>query len=399
MAFGFNSKKRKPALERIAGDKITKLRLKYKPYYHTFENQKGSHVWLDGQELIMLASNDYLGLGEHPKVIEAGKEALEKWGSSSTGARLANGSRAYHTELEEELAAFLGKESCHIHSAGYLSCVSSIQAFAQRGDFVFVDKNVHSSLWSGVHLSGAKYEKFIHNDPVSLKKEISYESPKSTKFVVVEGVYSMEGHICRLPEIVEVTEEEGCFLILDDAHGLGVVGENGEGTPRHFGVQDKVDIVCGSFSKALSSTGGYVAGSREVMDYFRTHSKQTIFSAALSPSATACALASLRILKTEPEHHQRLESNRKRYLSILKDLNLNTWDSETPAIPIVLGEKEKVYRFWKVLMEQGVFTVMSIAPAVPPGKDLIRTSISARHTDEDLDKIAEAMSIAVKKAL
>lgn len=399
MAFSFKKKSKKLVLNRIAGDKVTKMRLKYNPYYHTFEKHQGSHVWLDGYEMIMLASNDYLGLGEHPRVIEAGKKALDKWGASTTGARLANGSRSYHLELEEELADFLGKEACHVHSAGYLSCVSSVQSFAQRGDMIFVDKNVHSSLWSGIHLSGAKYEKFLHNDPVSLRKEISYESKETTKFIVVEGVYSMEGHICRLPEISEIAEEEGCFLILDDAHGLGVVGDKGQGTPKHFGVEDKVDIVCGSFSKALSSIGGYVAGSREVMDYMRTHSKQTIFSAALSPTGAACALESLRIIKEEPEHHARLEQNRKKYLSILQDLKLNTWESETPAIPIVIGEKEKAFKFWKSLRDQGVFAVISVAPAVPPGKDLIRTSISARHTDEDLEKIAQAMSFAVKKAL
>ncbi len=399
MAFGFNIKSKNKVLARIESDKVTKMRLKYNPYYHTFEKHRGSHVWLDGEEMVMLASNDYLGLGEHPKVLEAGRAALDQWGASTTGARLANGSRAFHTELEEELADFLGKEACHVHSAGYLSCVSSIQSFAERGDMIFVDKNVHSSLWSGIHLSGANYEKFLHNDPDSLRKEISYESDKSAKFVVVEGVYSMEGHVCRLPEIVDVCQEENCFLILDDAHGLGVVGDVGQGTPRHFGCEEEVDVVCGSFSKALSSVGGYVAGSKVVMDYMRTHSKQTIFSAALGPSSAACALASLRILKTEPEHHQRLERNRKKYLSILQNLNLNTWDSETPAIPIVIGDKDRAYRFWKALREQGVFAVLSVAPAVPPKKDLVRTSISARHTDEDLEKIADAMAYAVKKAL
>ncbi len=397
MSFSFSTKKSNKFLNRIHKDKTTQLRLKYKPYYHTFDRQEGSKVWLGGDELIMLSSNDYLGLGSHPKVIEAGKEALDKWGSSTTGARLANGSRQYHHDLENYLADFLGKEACHIHAAGYLSCISAIESFAERGDIIFVDKNVHSSLWAGINLSGAKYEKFSHNSAESLKESVSFEDKDSPKMVVVEGVYSMEGHICNLPEIIAVAKENSCFVVLDDAHGFGVLGNQGRGTSDMHGMTDEVDIISGSFSKALSSTGGFVAGSKEVIEYLRTHSKQTIFSAAISPTAAACALASLKILKEEPEHLERLRSNRIKYLKILEDLKLDTWDSQTPAIPIVLGNKEKVFYFWQDLMKKGVFTVMSIAPGVPPGKDLVRTSISARHTDEDFEIIAEAMAYAVKK--
>jgi len=383
--------------KRCEDDAVTKLRLKYAPYYYTFDRQEGTRVWKDGKSYIMLSSNDYLGLGNHPKVIEAGKNALEKWGSSTTGARLANGSRAYHTEMEEELADFIGKEACHVHAAGYLSCMSAVASFAERGDLIVVDKNVHSSLWSGINLSGAASERFLHNNPEDLRDVLAHEDPDRNKMLLFEGVYSMEGHVARMPELMQIAGEHGLFSVMDDAHGFGVLGPGGRGTAAHFGLQDELDVVSGSFSKALSSTGGFVASSRPLIDFLRTHSKQTIFSAAISPSQAACALASLRVLKQEPEHLERLWRNTRKYKEILDGLGLDTWGSETPAMPIVLGAKERVYSFWKDLLSKGIFTVMSIAPGVPRGKDLVRTAISGRHTDEDLEKIAEAVAYAARK--
>jgi len=380
--------------QRFSEDDPTRLRLKYEPYYHTFHRQEGSRVWRDDREYIMLASNDYLGLGDHPKVIEAGKKALEQWGSGTTGARLANGTRSFHLELEEQLADFLGKEACHVSSAGYLSCMSAVASFARRGDVIFVDKNSHSSLWSGIQASGASYEKFSHNNPGDLRHLLSTERSEIPKIIVIEGVYSMEGHIAKLPEIVALAEEFDAFLVMDDAHGFGVLGENGRGTAEHFDLPDQVDAICGSFSKSLGGTGGFVAASRNAIEYLRSHSKQTIFSAALSPPAAACAGTALEIVRKEPEHRQRLWENIHRYKIILNDLGLDIWDSETPAVPIVLGDKEKVYLFWKALLEKGIFTVISVAPAVPPGKDLIRTAISARHNEEDLERIADALAYA-----
>jgi len=319
-------------------------------------------------------------------------------GTSTTGARISNGSRAFHVELEEKLADFLGREACHVHAAGYLSCLASIAAFAQKGDIIFADKNIHSCLWEGIQLSRATVERFSHNSPDDFRDvAAAAASTDAPKLLVIEGVYSMEGHIARLPELTEIAEEHGCFTVLDDAHGFGVLGRHGRGTVDHFGLNDKVDVICGSMSKSLASTGGFVAASREVIEYLRTNSKQTVFSAAISPSQVACAQASLELMQTEPHHLEKLWSNTKKYRAILKSLGLDTWESETPAVPIVLGSKERVYPFWKALLEKGVFTVMSIAPAVPAGKDLIRTAISALHTDEQLEKIADAMAYAVKK--
>jgi 8-amino-7-oxononanoate synthase len=397
MALSFFSKNKKALLARCRDDYATKMRLKYAPYYLALETQRDTTVKLDGKEMIMLSSNDYLGLSFHPKVIEAGRAALLKWGTSPTGARSSNGSRTYHVELEQKLAAFLGREACHIHAAGYLSCLSGVASFAQRGDIIFGDKNLHSCLWEGIRLSMATVERFSHNSPDDLREIIATSNPDAPKMLVVEGVYSMEGHIARLPELTEIAEENGCFTVLDDAHGFGVLGRQGRGTVNHFGLNDKIDVICGSMSKSLASTGGFVAASSEVIEYLRSHSKQTIFSAAISPSQAACAQASLEVMQTEPQHLERLWSNTKKYRAILTSLGLDTWQSETPAVPIVLGSKERVYPFWKALMDKGVFTVMSIAPAVPAGKDLIRTAISAMHTDEQLEKIADAMAYAVKK--
>jgi len=345
----------------------------------------------------MLSSNDYLGLANHPKIIEAGIAALEKWGSSTTGARLANGGRSFHRELEEDLAAFLGKEACHVFSAGYLACASAVTGFADRKDVLFADKNLHSSLWSGIKLSGARCERFSHNHPGHLRELLEFEDKETPKIFVLEGVYSMEGHIAKLPEFVELAQEYNAFIVMDDAHGFGVLGPQGKGVAHHFEKEKDVDVICASFSKSLAGSGGFVASSQEAIDYMRSHSKQAIFSAALSPSACACAQTALRIMQEEPDHHQRLMSNLARYRSILEGLDLDIWESETPAIPIVLGEKEKVYYFWKALLEKGVYTIISIAPGVPPGKDLIRTAISASHTDEDLDRIEEAMHYACTK--
>jgi len=397
MASLFRSSQNQSIWERIRSDETTKLRLKYDAYYHIFEEQIGTRVKKDGKEYVMLSSNDYLGLSQHPKIKEAASNALHKWGSSTTGARLANGGRIFHRELEEELADFLGKEACHVFSAGYLACASSITGFIQRKDLIFADKNLHSSLWSGIQLSGANCERFAHNQPEHLHELLSSEDPNIQKALVLEGIYSMEGHIARLPELVQAAKKYNTFVILDDAHGVGVLGRDGRGTADHFGMTDEIDVICGSFSKSFSGIGGFVCSSRDGINYMRSHSKQTIFSAALPPAATAGAHAALKIFRSEPEHRERLHKNLSRYLGFLNELGLDTWQSESPAVPIVLGKKEKVYYFWKALLEKGVYAIISIAPGVPPGKDLIRTAISAAHTEEDLDIIEDAIRYAASK--
>lgn len=384
--------------ERCERDEATRARLRYQPWYHHIERQEGATVWVDGRPLLMMSSNDYLGLSHHPMVVEAGEAALRKWGASTTGARLANGSRSYHRDLEEALAEFLGKEDCMVLNAGYLACMAAVATFSQKGDLILVDRNVHSSLWSGISLSGARIERFAHNSPSDLQDILTTEKREQPKLVVLEGVYSMEGHVALLPELIEVCREHNCFFVLDDAHGLGVLGDRGQGTAGFLDRTTETDVICGSLSKSMASTGGFVASSRALLEYLRTHSKQAIFSAAMTPAQAICARTALGILQDEPEHRERLWENTRYYKRLLNQLDLDIWESQTPAVPIVIGGKERVYRIWKQLMDDGIFTVMAIAPGVPPGKDLLRTAVSAQHTTEDLDRMAEQLGKAVKRA-
>lgn len=391
-------KRRSSVLQRCIDDEATRARLRYNPWYLHIDRQQGSRVWIDGESYIMMSSNDYLGLSDHPKLIEATTAAVQQWGTSTTGARLANGSRSYHRELELALADFIGKEDCMVMNAGYLACMSAVATFVQKGDLVLVDRNVHSSLWSGIGLGAGKVERFAHNNPSDLQDILVTERREQPKIVVVEGVYSMEGHIAPLQEMLEVARDHNCFFVVDDAHGFGVLGDRGQGTVGYLDRTQEVDVICGSLSKSMASTGGFVAGNRSVIEYLRTHSKQAIFSAALTPGQAASARTALEILQTEPEHRERLWENTRYYKRLLNQLDIDTWDSQTPAVPVIVGSKERAYRIWKALLDAGIFTVMAVAPGVPPGKDLIRTAVSARHTHEDLEKVAEAIGRALKKA-
>ncbi len=392
-----NSRPRRPSiLERCRTDEGTRARLKYNPWYLHIERQEGTTVWVDGQKMLLMSSNDYLGFSQHPQVIAAGKAYMDKWGVSTTGARLANGSRAFHTELEERLADWVHMESCHIHSAGYISCMSAVNSFATKGDVVVVDRNVHSSLWSGIGLSGASVERFSHNDPEDLKHVLETEDADAPKMIVYEGVYSMEGHVSPVTEIMSVAERFDAFTVMDDAHGLGVMGPQGRGTAAHFGCRD-LDIICGSLSKSLGSVGGFVAGSKDVIEHLRTYSKQTIFSAAISPAMAGAAIKSLDLLVEEPEHLERLWANTRYYKKLLAEIGANIWESQSPAVPILLGSKERVYHVWKGLLKSGIFSVPAISPAVPPKKDLIRTAITSAHRKEDIERMVEVLADLCKK--
>jgi 8-amino-7-oxononanoate synthase len=387
----------KPLLERYASDVATKLRHKYRPYYHTAEKQEGAFVMVGGRRMLLMSSNEYLGLSTHPKVRRAAVEAIAEWGTSPCGSRLANGSRAYHDELESALAKFLGQEACHVFSAGYLACMGALSTLVRRGDALLVDKSIHSSLWDGALLSGASIERFNHEDLEALERDLALLPAEQTKAIAVDGVYSMEGHIASLPRIVELADKFGALVIVDDAHGFGVLGREGRGTADHHGVTDRVDVITGSFSKALASTGGFIAGSREIVEYLRSNCRQIIFSAGLPASQAAAALAALEVMQTEPEHRRRLLENSAYYRAGLTALGVDFWNSPTPGLPIVLGDKEKCYRVWSMLWEEGFFTVMAISPGVPAGKDLIRTAVTALHTQEQLDQFLEALQRALKK--
>jgi 8-amino-7-oxononanoate synthase len=390
--------KTKPIIDRCGDDATTRLRLKLAPYYRVIEAADGMTVTVDGRPMVLMSSNEYLGLSRHPRVLAATKQALDRWGTSSCGSRLANGSRAYHVELEEALAAFLGKPACHVTSAGYLACEVSLSSLVQRGDALLVDPSIHSSLWDGALLSGAKIERFAHNDMQSLATVLGQLEPKQAKMIVVDGVYSMEGHIAALPQLVDLADQYRAAVVVDEAHSIGILGRQGRGVCDQFGVTDRVDVIAGSFSKAFASTGGFVAGSRAVIEYLRTNSRQIIFSAALSPAAAASAQAALGVMQQEPEHGEWLWANYRHLRGILEALGLDFWESQTPALPIVIGEQEPCYFMWKSLWEQGFFTVISVPPGVPVGKDMIRCAVTALHTTEQLDRFGDALKIAMNRA-
>jgi 8-amino-7-oxononanoate synthase len=387
----------KPLLERYASDVGTKLRRKYRPYYHSAEVQDGAYVVVDGRRMLMMSSNEYLGLSTHPKVREAASAAIREWGTSPCGSRLANGSRGFHEELERALADFLGTEACHVFSAGYLACMGALSTLVRRGDTVFVDKSIHSSLWDGALLSSATIERFNHQDLDDLSSRLAAAPMDQATGIAVDGVYSMEGHIAGLPQLAELAEKHRALLIVDDAHGFGVLGREGRGTVDHHGMTRRVDVITGSFSKALGSTGGFIAGSDSLIEYLRSNCRQIIFSAALSAPQALAALAALRVMQTEPEHRQRLLANQAHFRAGLAALGIDFWDSPSPGLPIVLGDKEKCYRVWLSLWEQGYFTVLAIAPGVPAGRDLIRTAVTALHTREQLDGFLTALQAALKK--
>ena len=373
------------------------MRLKYAPYYHAIESREGAHVQVKGKRMLMMSSNEYLGLSQHPRVIRAAAAAGEQWGTSPGGSRLANGSRAIHEALEEQLAEFLGVEACHVLSAGYLACMGGPSTLVRRGDALLLDRSVHSALWDGALLSGAALERFQHEDMEDLERLLLALPPGQPKAIAVDGVYSMEGHIASLPRIAELAEKHRAIVMVDDAHGLGVIGREGRGTADYHGLAGKIDLISGSFSKSLASTGGFMAGSRAIIEYLRSNCRQIIFSAALSAAQSAAASEALRVMVEEPEHREQLRANADRYRAGLRALGVDFWNSLTPGLPIVLGDKEKCYRVWHALWEQGYFTVMAIAPGVAPGRDLIRTSVTALHTGEQIDGFLDALKIALRQ--
>ncbi len=387
----------KPLLERCASDLNTKLRLKIRPYYHSVEAQDGAYVTVDGRRMLMMCSNEYLGLSSHPGVKQAAADAVQKWGVSPCGSRMANGNRAYHEELETSLADFFGMEACHVTSAGYLACMAPLSTLLQRHDALLVDKSIHAALWDGAMLSGAKIERFNHEDLDQLKSLLAVLPEKQAKAIAVDGVYSMEGHIASLPKIIEMAEQHRAIVIVDDSHGIGVLGNEGRGTVDHHGLTKRVEILTGSFSKSLASTGGFIAGSHAVIDYLRTNCRQIIFSAGLPPSQTASTLAALRVMRREPEHRQRLLDNAAFYREGLRGLGVDFWNSPSPGTPIVIGDKEKCHRVWSLLWEQGFFTLMVWSPAVATGKELLRTSVTALHSREQIGLFLAALGTALKK--
>ena len=366
------------------------------PYFTEIDSAQETEVMIGGRQILMLGSNSYLGLTCHPKVKEAAARALDKYGTGCAGSRFLNGTLDIHRELEERLAAFFRQEAALVYSTGFQVNLGTISALVGKNDTVLIDRLDHASIIDGTRLALGKVKKFIHNNMEDLERVLSLCNDNG-KMIVFDGVFSMEGDIARLPEIVKLADKYGARIMVDDAHSVGVLGRGGRGTAEHFGLEDQVDLIMITFSKSLASIGGCVAGDEEVIHFLKHHSRSLIFSASLPPSAVATVTACLDIIEEEPERRERLWEITRKMLEGFKSLGFDTGASETPIIPIFIGNMEKAFMMRKMLFDAGIFVNPVVPPAVPPDQTLIRTSFMATHTDSQLDFALETFGKVGKK--
>ena len=366
------------------------------PYFHALQSRQDKEVVMEGKRRIMLGSNNYLGLTTQPEVIEAGVKALEKYGTGCSGSRFLNGTLQMHLELEEELAQFLNKEAAMTFSTGFQSNLGIISAIAKHGDYILNDKENHASIYDACRLSYAKTLSYRHNDMGELERILKQIEGKGGILIVTDGVFSMSGDIANLPEIVRLARKYSARVMVDDAHGLGVLGEGGRGTANHFGLDDEVDIYMGTFSKSLASLGGYMAAKAEVVDYVKHASRPFIFSASIPPSSCAVALAALRYLKAHPEIVSRLRSLSDYARRGYKAKGIRIIEASTPIIPIYTYEVENTIRKAHDIYEDGVYLNPVLPPATPPGECLLRTSYMATLTEPLLDEAIEIIARHIK---
>ena len=361
------------------------------PYFIPLTDSEGTEATVGDHRLIMIGSNNYLGLTMHPKVREAAIEATRHYGTSCTGSRFLNGTLELHLELERRLAEFVGTEAALVFSTGYQTNVGTISALVGRGDFVVTDKDDHASIVDGCRLAFGEMRRFRHNDMAHLERVLAGLPEGMCALVVVDGVFSMGGDIAPLPEIVALCQKYGAGLMVDDAHAVGVLG-GGRGTAAHFGLTEQVDLTMGTFSKSFASLGGFIAGKADVIHYIQHHARSLIFSASMPPANVAAALAALEVMQEEPERIARVNQIGERMRAGFRELGFNVGASETPIIPIIIGDGTRAFLAWKALYEAGVYTNPVISPAVPPELALLRTSYMATHTDEQLDRVLEAFA-------
>jgi 8-amino-7-oxononanoate synthase len=357
------------------------------PYFTPIQEVRKNKVKVDGKEMIMVGSNNYLGLINDPRLMKAAKEAVDRYGVATCGSRFLNGTLDIHVELEERLAKFMQREAALTFSTGFQTNQGIISTLVGRGDAVVTDRMVHASIIDACRLSYGDIYKFKHNDMADMERLISSLNKDIGKLIVIDGVFSMEGDLANLPAIVEIAKKYNARIMVDDAHGIGVMGKNGRGTAEHFGVEDDIDIIMGTFSKSFASLGGFVAGKTKVISYIKHFARSLIFSASITPASVATVLASLKIIETEPERRERLWEITKKMKSGFQAMGYDTGQTETPIIPIIIGDDELAFMIWKLLREDGIFTNPVIYPAVPKGQSLIRTSYSANHSDEELDAV------------
>jgi len=367
------------------------------PYFVPIESPSGPEVIIGGKPMIMLGSNNYLGLTQHPTVIEAARAAIDRYGTGCTGSRLLNGTLDLHQELERRLARFVGKESALVFTTGFQVNLGVISALVGRNDVLILDRADHASIVDGARLSFGKTVRFPHNDMGQLERILQAHAGSSGCLIVVDGVFSMEGDLANLPEIVRLAQRYGARVMVDDAHGVGVMGPDGRGTAHHFGLEEQVDLIMGTFSKSFASTGGFVAGSEEVIYYIKHTARAFLFSASIPPASAAAALAALDVIESEPERVDKLWANARRMKHELDALGFDTGASTTPIIPIVVGEEYRLAFLWRKVFDSGVFVNAAVAPAVEPDHALLRTSYMATHEPRHLDRALAVFEQAGKE--
>ncbi len=361
------------------------------PYFRIIESEQDTEVNIDGKPVLMFGSNSYLGLTNHPKIKKAAQEATARYGTGCAGSRFLNGTLRIHVELEELLADYLKQEAVLLYSTGFQSNLGAIAPLAGRHDHIFIDERVHASIIDATRLSFAKVQKFRHNDMEDLEKKMVALDASSLKYIIVDGIFSMEGDIAKLPDIARIARQHNGAVVVDDAHAIGVIGEGGIGTASHFGLLDQVDIQTGTFSKSLASLGGFVAAKREVIEFLKHHSRALIFSASMTPAAAASVMAALEIMRDEPERIERLWENTNYALARFLELGFEVGPSESPIIPIYVRDNLKTFAYSTACFDSGVFINPVVSPAVPSEESLIRFSLMATHSIEQLDRAIDRM--------
>ncbi len=367
------------------------------PYFREIESEQHTEVMIDGKPTLMFGSNSYLGLTNHPKLKEAAIKAVQQYGTGCAGSRFLNGTLKIHTELEEALADYIGKEAVLLYSTGFQANLGAIAPFSGRNDCVIIDEMVHASIIDGTRLGFGKVMKYRHNDMQSLEQQLQRVDSDGIKMIVVDGVFSMEGDIANLPVITKLAEKYDATLIVDDAHATGVIGRMGRGTGDHFGLANKVDMVVGTFSKSLASLGGFIAADHAVINYLKHNSRTVIFSASMTPSSAASALAALEIIRSEPERIEKLWQNTYYAMAQLRDAGFEIGHTESPIIPIYIRDNPKTFQLTMMMAKDGVFVNPIVSPAVRPSDSLIRFSLMATHTFEQIDRAVAVMAANAKK--
>lgn len=393
----------KKIFDKVAGFKAHKLvrDMGIYPFFREIETMQNPVVKVNGQELVMMGSNNYLGLVSEPRVIEAAREMAKRYGTGCAGSRLLNGTTDIHIQLEEELAEFVEKEACLLYSTGYQANLGGIAGIVGRRETVIMDKKNHASIVDAVTLSRGEVVRFAHNDMEDLERKLKLvDTSKYGAMIIVDGVFSMEGDVINLPEVQRLAEKYNMGLIVDDAHGLGVMGEMGRGTANHFGLSDKADMIIGTFSKSLASIGGFVAADKDLIEYLRHHSRSMIFSASMPPASVGSVLKALEIIRTEPERLERLWQNTSFLKEGLLSLGFNLGDSTTPILPVYCGNDLKAFQMCMMLSEEGVFVNPVPGLSLSPADALIRVSLMATHERshlefslEKFEKVGKALEI------